>query len=129
MNESSVGLLLTSPLARAVETGELIRSGLPVSPPARTTENLSPGFRQKALLDEIVSSNAEAVIAVGHQPDMSGFLMWLITDARGLVEMPPCTTALVQLGPANAPDSAALRWLITPDLLRRQYPNDIRRSS
>jgi len=60
--------VLTSPLLRARETGELIARPTHVYP--QPDERLAPGATAD-LLREAVEGKGETVVAVGHQPDCS----------------------------------------------------------
>ncbi len=63
-------LVLTSPLLRARETGELIARE--VGADVRVDEALAPGATAETLQRAVLGVGAcEAVVAVGHQPDCS----------------------------------------------------------
>jgi phosphohistidine phosphatase len=114
--ERSVGAVITSPLTRARMTGEILASAFAVEPPLRASENLSPGFHYKSLLEELLEQGkAGSVVAVGHQPDMANFISWLVADASPVsLSMPPGAMALLVVDPLSPQDQALLRWLLTP---------------
>jgi phosphohistidine phosphatase len=114
------GLILTSPLVRAVRTGEIFRNSFPTPLRARTSENLAPGFRYKALLEELSSEQSvPAVIAIGHQPDLGHFISFLIADAtHTVVAMPACAVARIAFGSDDLREGATLQWLLTPEIIR-----------
>lgn len=111
----NVKAILTSPLARAVETAEIFGRALKRDP--TVTRRLEPGFDPQELLQEVQAlSNGAGVVAIGHQPDMGLFISYLISPAHAAtVAMETCAVACVHL-PANGP--AQLRWLLTPELVR-----------
>jgi phosphohistidine phosphatase len=115
-----ISALLSSPLLRARQTAELIRAALPGAPAVLVTENLAPGFRSRALYDEVARfGDAGNVVCVGHQPDMGNFLAYLIdVPAHGAVAMPTGAAARVVAGEGNPPAEAQLEWVVTPALLR-----------
>jgi phosphohistidine phosphatase SixA len=114
----AITAVLSSPLTRALETGELVTRELPSKPEITKTEHLCPGFRHKELFSQLNGLNHDSVILIGHQPDMSTFLSLLIGDDQTTVEMATCAVALVRLSRPAGPRSGVLRWLFTPELLR-----------
>jgi phosphohistidine phosphatase len=116
-----VDLLLTSPLARAEETAEILAA---VLHPKRMkqTESLAPGFAMTDLCEAILAEGkAENVMIVGHEPDFSELISTLVwgDDSGGLV-MRKAGVALLSLK-TLPPDEggAALEWLLPPKVLRR----------
>ena len=116
-----VAHVLTSPLARARQSGAILASALGNGVVTRTTENLSPGFRPKGLLAELAKIAPEdSVIAVGHQPDLGEFLSSLVTDAsHAAVAFPPGGAAGIILQAPPQERKAVLQWLLTPDAVHR----------
>ena len=107
--------IITSPLMRAVETGEIF--GRELKREAETSRRLEPGFSPKLLTEEIVSlSTGAGVVAIGHQPDMSMFISYLISPAHAAtVAMETCAIACVHL---QSTAQGQLRWLLTPEVVR-----------
>ncbi len=117
----NISAILTSPLVRAVETGEIFGQVLKRDP--TVTRKLEPGFEPRALAEEIqgMAVSGGSVVVIGHQPDMSTFISYLISPAHAAtVAMETCAIAAVQL-PANGPPK--LRWLLTPEIVRRMNPS------
>lgn len=108
----------SSPLLRARQTAELIGAAVGGTPDVRTTENLAPGFRPALLMEELRGAgNAKSIAVVGHQPDLSIFLAYLIEcEAASALALPPGTIVCVGLSAGPAPDPT-LQWLLTPELL------------
>jgi phosphohistidine phosphatase len=119
-NGSGVSAIVSSPLHRAQQTSSMIREALPGAPDVTVSENIAPGFRPRALFDELFRMGESAtVICVGHQPDMGNFIAYLIdVPAHGAVAMPTGAIARVAVGGGNPPADAQLEWLLTPALLR-----------
>ena len=121
--DPAIGIILTSPLVRAVQTGTLLRRELGERPVQRVSEYLAPGFRSKDLLAELFAlPSAGSVVAVGHEPDVSRFLGYLIADAsRVSVAMTNVAVAGVELGGVPADYETALLWFLTPQAVRALF--------
>ena len=121
--DPTIGVILTSPLVRAVQTGTLLRRELGERPVQRVSEYLAPGFRAKEFLGEVFAlSPAEGVVAVGHEPDMSRFLGYLIADAsRVSVGMSTTAVAGVELTGTSSEYEAVLLWFLTPPTIRTLF--------
>ncbi len=65
----------------------------------------------------------EAVMVVGHNPNMSRFLSLLVSGGihERAVEMKKGSVARVELGPKRA----VLQWLVTPRLLKTAYASTV----
>jgi phosphohistidine phosphatase len=108
--------ILTSPLARAVETGAIF--GRELHREAEISRRLEPGFDPRMLVEELHAvSHGAGVVAVGHQPDMSMFISYLISPARdAVVAMETCAMACIHL---QSHGQAQLRWMLTPEVVNR----------
>ncbi len=76
------GRIYTSPLVRARETADLLAAAFDVAVPL-ATPLLAPGFRRSRLADELRRAGPTSFIIVGHEPDLSGFVGWLIGGSEG----------------------------------------------
>jgi len=85
--------ILTSPLLRARETGELLGRELGVVPVA--DDRLAPGATTLALT-EAVGGRGETVVAVGHQPDCSQIVAALTGEPEP--RFPPATAVAITIG-------------------------------
>lgn len=85
--------ILTSPLLRARETGELLGRELGVVPVA--DDRLAPGATTFALT-EAVGGRGETVVAVGHQPDCSRIVAALTGEPEP--RFPPATAVAITIG-------------------------------
>ncbi len=121
--DPSISTILTSPLIRAVQTGTLIKNVLGDKPAQRASEVLKPGFRPKDLLKELFAlSPAESVVAVGHEPDLSRCLGYLIADASHLsVAMTTGAVGGVELRGSASSYEADLLWFLTPQTVRALF--------
>jgi phosphohistidine phosphatase len=106
-------VIVSSPLVRARQTAEIVAEALGMT--IRTDRRLGSGFGQRelwALLDE---TGAREIMLVGHDPDFSSLLTYLI-DAAGL-RMKKGALATVDLHTKLGDGEAELRWLLPPELL------------
>jgi len=89
--------IYTSPLARARETAELLAQAMEVEAPVATPA-LAPGFDRVELARELASSRLQPLAVVGHEPDLSAFVGWLLGgDALVRVEFDKGTACLTEL--------------------------------
>jgi phosphohistidine phosphatase len=84
--------ILTSPLLRARETGDLLARELGVR--ARPEERLAPGATATAVV-EAAREGGETIVAVGHQPDCGQIAAALTGEAEP--EFPPAGVARIRL--------------------------------
>lgn len=88
--------LLTSPLLRARETGELI--GRELDLPPQTDERLAPGADAEGITS-VVRDHGDTVIVVAHQPDCSRVAAALTGDVEP--GFPPAGSMAIRLGRAS----------------------------
>jgi phosphohistidine phosphatase SixA len=122
--DSSIALVLSSPLHRAKQTAQLMREGLPNAPAHRESKSLAPGFQAEDLLEEILALDGEgSVVAVGHQPDIGQCIASLAAhDAPLALDVVPCAIAKLSIrGPVSHPQ-VRLSWFLTPELVRHIVP-------
>lgn len=125
---ASLGLqldaILSSPLARAMGTAELIGPAVGLS--VRLEPTLAPGATL-AHVAALLAAHAEAkaLLVVGHEPDLSTIVAELITGGKGAaVEMKKGGCARIDLpgralrhaasAPAKLAGTGTLVWLLTP---------------
>ncbi|MFA6504761.1 MAG: phosphohistidine phosphatase SixA [Treponemataceae bacterium] len=109
-----VGIILSSPLIRAMRTAEII--GAALKPPLKPLpdERLLPGFEGGAL-EQILEdwSELESILMVGHEPDL-GLVVGELVSCSG-IEFKKGALALVETVPDS--DDAKLLWLIPQKIL------------
>jgi phosphohistidine phosphatase len=107
--------LLTSPLVRARQTAEEVLGQWPDHRPDPVDcEELEPGKRKRKLLRELLAVGGEAVAVVGHNPDLSELLGWLLGEKEMGVDLAKAGVARIDFdGPPNK-GSGSLVWLVTP---------------
>jgi len=118
--DAAVDVILTSPLKRAAQTASLVGNELGYEGKLQFSDALRPGatfadFRR--LLEKYAKQ--EAIMVVGHNPNLSEFLGRIISDPgrEASIDLKKGAVARVELGR----NSAVLLWCITPKALRALY--------
>jgi len=116
-----VDSIFSSPLARALETAEILAAGAGVNKKdIKTTENLSPGAACEKLFAELKSRpGAESIVLVGHQPDL-GILASKIIHGTGYasIQLKKGSIACINVTETVPTLRGDLMWLLTPRQLR-----------
>jgi phosphohistidine phosphatase len=112
--------IISSPLKRAAQTASLVGNELGYEGKLQFEDSLRPGasfadFRR--LLEKY--SKQEAIMVVGHNPNLSEFLGRSIseTGCEAGTELKKGAVAKVEMGR----NSALLQWCLTPKILRALY--------
>jgi phosphohistidine phosphatase len=105
------GLILTSPLLRAVQTADILAETLAYSGPFVVRNELRPGFDMKAL-DKLLDDyrSVDELVLVGHEPDLSTLVSFLISRPGGF-NFKKGAAFKLRIDPSNLPDSTAFKWL------------------
>jgi phosphohistidine phosphatase len=110
----SPDIVLSSPMARALETAQLVAAPLGVN--VATAEVLA-GRLDLELLDSLLKEfgDPERPLLVGHDPDFST----IAADLVGVAELPLRKAALARIDVPRPlrPGAGILRWLVPPELL------------
>lgn len=123
--DPAIDIVITSPLVRAVRTGEIVGGEAAKPPVFHTTEHLAPGFRPKALSEEIVAlSGGGSIVAIGHQPDLGLFASYLISDSSDVaIAFETGAVAAIKVNAVLKPVQGSLRWLLTPGIVKSLNPD------
>jgi phosphohistidine phosphatase len=107
--------IVTSPLARARRTAEIVAEGLGLSDLIVEDDRLGHGF-DVGRLEQVLAAHggADAVMVVGHEPDFSATVAELI--GGGEIVMKKGGLARVDVT-APVAGGGELVWLLTPPLL------------
>ena len=112
--ELGLDAIITSPLVRAVQTAEIVARELKMQNQLVTDERLAPGFDADALAKILPAHpKATALMLVGHEPDFSEMISYLIGGGR--VVCKKGGLALVELNATNL--KGELVWLVPPKAL------------
>jgi phosphohistidine phosphatase len=115
-----VDLILSSPLKRATQTAFMVGNEIAYEQKIETTPALRPGASFEGFRELLMKvAGLEAVMVVGHNPNMSKFLSLLVTGGLSdrAIEMKKGSVARVDLGVKRS----ALSWLVTPRLAKSAY--------
>ena len=106
-------VVLSSPLARALQTAELLCEALGGTP--IVDDRLRPGARWAGFARAMAEhSDARRVMFVGHEPDLSGTIEELTGAAS--VRMRKGSLACVEFYGVPEPGGGEIAWLLDPDL-------------
>jgi phosphohistidine phosphatase len=118
--DTQVDLILSSPLKRATQTAFMVGNEIAYEQKIEKTPALHPSadyekFRQ--LLTQV--KKLEAVMVVGHNPNLSEFLSLLITGGLSdrAIELKKGAVARVELEGKQG----VLNWMVTPRLIKSAY--------
>ena len=112
-------LIAASPLVRARQTADLFAERFPAAERA-TLDALAPGLDREALVEWLDAAPQRRIAIVGHEPDLSALVGWLIGGGQGArVRMRKGAVAALALGGAVGPRNAELDWHMTRGALRR----------
>lgn len=111
--------LLTSPLARATQTAQIL-THVAGWPQAEEVAELSPDEPALAVLALLARDRSKRVAVVGHQPGLGHLLAACLLGAGAAlpIEMKKNAVACVSFDRAPRAGHAALKWLATPRMLR-----------
>ena len=106
-------VIVSSPLVRARQTAEIVAEALGMT--IKVDPRLGSGFGKRDLWSLLDETAAREIMLVGHDPDFSSLLTYLI-DAAGM-SMKKGALATVDLHTKLGDGEGELRWLVPPDLL------------
>jgi len=110
-----IDVLLTSPLVRARQTAEGITMNWGKSgPPITEAPELAPGGKKRKLLKQVNSLRAEHVGLVGHNPDLSELVGWLLGDKRVGINLEKAGAACIEFESGADKGKGTAVWLVTP---------------
>lgn len=115
-------VILTSPLARATETAELVASAYENAPPPQVLPALATGV---AAVDAVAALRAfsehDEVMIVGHEPQLSEIASILLTGAGDVVHLKLKTGGCIAIDLPTRFERGGgeLRWMLTHRQLRQ----------
>ena len=119
--EVELDLMLTSPLARAVETAEIVAAALGLGKKeVEQTANLAPGASIDELFAEIKRrTGAESIALIGHQPDLGELISAIVCGGDGFaIQLKKGSVCLINVTETVPTLRGELMWLLTPKQLR-----------
>lgn len=120
-----LGIIASSPYARAAETADLLAEGYPQADRA-VLDELRPGGDPEALLAWLRGQPGDRVVAVvGHEPDLGMLVSYALTaEQRCFVSMKKAGACLVCFADGVRAGRGELAWLTPPRVLRRLAGGD-----
>ena len=112
-------VLLTSPYVRASETAAILADALGRGKATECGE-LSSGEPVRACFDLLRKRKEDAVVLVGHEPNLSNFLAAALCGAGGRMktEFKKGGAACIEFNSRIEPGRASLKWILPPKVLR-----------
>ena len=110
--------VFSSALVRAWQTADILVAEAKW-PKQERLADLEPGGRMPPILEPLRHAPSDAcVVLVGHEPDLSRLVAWLLTDGRDLeLEMKKGGAAFVRFDGKPAAGKGSLAWLVSPKVL------------
>ncbi len=112
-------VLATSPLTRAEQTARIVGEIYDV-PVTDVIDALRPESKFELFTKWLAKyPDAELVVAVGHDPHLSGLVSWLISGIDvGGISIKKGGACLLMFDGTPAKGNATMEWLLTPNQLR-----------
>lgn len=113
--------IVTSPLVRAVETGEVVAKTVSVRPPVDVCDALRPGGSPEELVAFLAKRpGRRRVLVVGHEPDLTELASRLIgAGSHANLTLKKGGCCLISFDQFPPQDPGELVWWLTPRLLRK----------
>jgi phosphohistidine phosphatase len=114
--------ILSSPMARAAETAELIAAAYSNAPAPETLAALSAGVAPTETVAALKPYERHGhVMLVGHEPGLSSVASLLLTgEANNMtLDLKKCGLVALELSEGLGRGGAQLCWMLTPRQLRR----------
>jgi phosphohistidine phosphatase len=111
--------ILSSPLARAAETAEIVRRALR-GPGVEVADELRPGTGPDACARWLAGLDGDSFLLVGHAPDLP-MLASALLAGQGVVDvlLKKAAVCRITFEGEIAPGRGTLEWLLQPGMLRR----------
>ncbi len=115
--EVQPGLVISSPLVRAMETAEMTREALRVEAPVHQTRALEPDRGPHQVWEELRGlRNLDEVLLAGHEPLLSSLTAFLLGAPELQVHMAKAALVAIELEHFRGEPHGVLRWMITAKL-------------
>ena len=113
-------LILTSPLARALETAEIIAGVLQPDMAVETSEGLRPGGMADDVVQALGERTPASVLVSGHAPDVTDMTcQFLGQNVSADIRFGKTAVACLVFEDSPAVGDGRLEWLMQPDQLKR----------
>jgi len=113
-------VIAASPLARAMETAEIIAKIIAPGTQVQRCDILAPGATASRLLEWLRKLSADTVMVVGHMPDTACIASELIAGKKNVgILFKKCGCCSIAFDEAPSMGAGVLEWLMQPQHLRR----------
>jgi phosphohistidine phosphatase len=107
--------VVASPLLRARQTAEgLLKHLDSPTPDLDTCDHLAPGGKRRKLTRFLRGLHAQSVAIVGHMPDLSEYVAWLIGSRKAQIDLAKAGIACIHFDDKADKGTGTLAWLVTP---------------
>ena len=115
--DGEVREIQTSRYVRCARTAEIASEALGC-PRVRAVPELEPGEPLGALLEELPAAEGDAVVLVGHEPDLGKLAGTLVIGKAAVLPLKKAGACGVRFDGPPAPGKGQLVWHVTPRILR-----------
>jgi phosphohistidine phosphatase len=107
--------VIASPLLRAMQTAQgMLQAWSEPVPPLTESSELKPGGSRKRLSRYLREGTVDAVALIGHEPDLSQYVAWLIGSKKVSIDMAKAGLAHVRCEDGPGKGTGTLVALVTP---------------
>lgn len=104
------GVIITSPLLRAVQTADILAETILYTGPLVASDDLSPGFQLPALQELLTAyHDTGEIVIVGHEPDFSDIIAELLALPERFSFKKGAAVKLT-INPAAVHEPATFKW-------------------
>jgi phosphohistidine phosphatase len=114
-HEVTLDQIVSSPLLRARQTAEGVQQHWKT--PLKEVvlcDDLAPDGKPRKLSRFLRNLKAESVAIVGHMPDISDYLTWLLGSKKAQIPLDKAGAAYLECGDDLDKGEGVLVWLVTP---------------
>jgi phosphohistidine phosphatase len=123
MRGIAVDAVVSSPLVRTRETAEGFVAGITNPPAIQYSDLLAPAeLRKRKLTKQLANLGVESAVIVGHDPDLSAYLGWLVGCDAENVPLEKGAAALVVFEDEPGKGDGTLSWVVTPEWFLTEQP-------
>jgi len=113
------GVILSSPLRRAMETAQIIGRELGKKATIETTDALLPEAEVKETVQAIAAAGCATVMVVGHVPHLPCLASYLLAGNESIsIPLKKAAACSLLCGGRIMPGYASLQWMLPPSMLR-----------
>jgi phosphohistidine phosphatase len=112
---SQINLILTSPYQRAFESAKITAEVLGYEGDLIVDNNFAPGCKTNQLIEIINALDAENILIVGHEPDLSNHISNFISQTQVYLDIRRASIAKISFPNKALFSKGTLEYLIPPE--------------